>query len=105
MLKATLLLRSFVALFGLAVPIGSAAAADSPLPPPVIHAPAQSACGPCGCLQTGYVYHRALESTYGTAFDPRNDDQTEPHYYWGRGRAYPRYFVDGIPLGVRGPCW
>jgi hypothetical protein len=36
-----------------------------------------------------------LESTYGTAFDPRNDDQTEPHYYWGRVRAYPRYFVDG----------
>jgi hypothetical protein len=38
-----------------------------------------------------------MESTYGLNFDPRNDDQTVPHYYFGRVRAYPRYFVDGVP--------
>jgi hypothetical protein len=56
-------------------------------------------CGPCGCLQVTYVYHRNLLSTYGTGFDPRNYDTTQPHYYFSRSlHAYPRYFVDGVPL-------
>jgi hypothetical protein len=55
-------------------------------------------CGTCGCLQVAYVHHRELRSTYGLAFDPRNDDQTEPQYYFGRVRAYPRYFVDDVPV-------
>jgi hypothetical protein len=49
------------------------------------------------------VYHRTLESTYGLGFDPRNYNQTEPHYYFGRVRAFPRYFVDGVPVDP-GPC-
>lgn len=59
-------------------------------------------CGPCGCLRATYVYHRSLESTYGAGFDPRNYDTTEPHYYFGPLRAYPRYFVEGGP--GPGPC-
>jgi hypothetical protein len=59
-------------------------------------------CGPCGCLGVQYVYHRQLETTYGASFDPRNFDTTEPHYYFGPMRRYPRYFVDGVPVG--GPC-
>jgi hypothetical protein len=55
-------------------------------------------CGGCGCLHKSYVYHRELESTYGTSVDPRNYDQTEPHYYFGRMRAYPRYWVTAGPL-------
>jgi hypothetical protein len=55
--------------------------------------PLQANCGPCGCLEVSYVYHRQLESTYGVGFDPRSFDATEPYYYWGRVRAYPRYRV------------
>jgi hypothetical protein len=56
-------------------------------------------CGPCGCLQVTYVYHRQLLSTYGTGFDPRNYDTTQPHYYFSRSvHAYPRYSVDGVPV-------
>jgi hypothetical protein len=51
-------------------------------------------CGPCGCLYVGYVYHRELRSSYGLTFDPRNYDTTEPHYFFGPLRAYPRYFID-----------
>jgi hypothetical protein len=97
-------LVGFVALVGLVVPLSSALAAEAPLPPPVARAHRSASCGPCGCLHVGVQYHRVLESTYGTAFDPRNDDQTEPYYYWGRVRAYPRYFVDGVPLGTFGWC-
>ena len=50
--------------------------------------------GPCGCLHVSYVFHRELRSTYGLRFDPRNFDQTEPYYHFGRVRAYPRYWVD-----------
>jgi hypothetical protein len=50
-------------------------------------------CGPCGCLHVYFVHHRQLEATYGTGFDPRSYDQTEPHYYLGRMRAYPRFWV------------
>jgi hypothetical protein len=59
----------------------------------------QADCGPCGCLQVTYVYHPELRSTYGLGFDPRNYDQTRPHYYLGRVRPYPRYFVYGVPVG------
>jgi len=52
-------------------------------------------CGPCGCLHVSYDYHREVESTYGLNFDPRNYDQTEPHFYLGRVRAYPQYWIDG----------
>lgn len=75
-------------------------AADLNIPPRAASAGPQ--CGPCGCQRVTYVYHRSLESTYGLNFDPRNYDQTEPHYYFGRLRAYPRYFVDGGP--GPGPC-
>ena len=57
-------------------------------------APAQPrCCGRCGCLQVSHVRHRELRSTYGTAFDPRNFDTTEPHYYFGPVRTYPRYWA------------
>lgn len=65
----------------------SGAAADLP----VVHG---QRCGPCGCLHVSFVRHRELESTYGLNFDPRDFDQTEPFYYLGRVRAYPRYWVD-----------
>jgi hypothetical protein len=51
-------------------------------------------CGCCGCLHAFYDYHRELRSTYGTHMDPRNYDQAEPHYYFGRMRAYPHYYSD-----------
>jgi hypothetical protein len=54
----------------------------------------QAECGPCGCVHVTYDYHRQLESTYGLGFDPRNFDQTEPYYYFGPVRAYPRYWCD-----------
>ena len=76
---------------------GSAGAADLQSPPPTAARPAY--CGPCGCLQVTYVYHRQLLSTYGTGFDPRNYDTTEPHYYFSRSvHAYPRYSVEGVPV-------
>jgi len=59
-------------------------------------------CGPCGCLRVAYSYHPELRSTYGLSFDPRNYDTTQPHYYLGRMRAYPRYYIDGLP--VHGTC-
>lgn len=55
-------------------------------------------CNPCGCLRVRYLYHRELRSTYGSGFDPRNFDQTEPYYYFGRVRAYPQYWVDAGPV-------
>jgi len=71
----------------LAIP---AAAADLAVPA----AQAARWCPRCGCLRVTYVHHRVLGSTYGIAYDPRNYDQTEPHYYYGPVRAYPRYFVE-----------
>lgn len=82
--------------------IGPLAAAELTAPArPAYAAPAN--CGPCGCLTVRYVHHRQLGSTYGLSFDPRNYDQTVPHYYFGPVRRYPRYFVDGVP--VHGSCW
>ena len=54
-------------------------------------------CGPCGCLHVSYVYHREILTTYGTGIDPRNYDETQPHFYQGRMRAYPRYWVSADP--------
>jgi hypothetical protein len=66
------------------------------LPPAVAHVRYQHIAawyGPCGCLHVSYVFHRELRSTYGLSFDPRNFDQTQPYYYFGALRAYPRYWV------------
>ncbi|SRR6266851_1846503 len=52
-------------------------------------------CGPCGCLRVSYDHHRELRMTYGTGYDPRNFDTTEPYYYFGRVRAYPQFWVEG----------
>ena len=76
-----------------AVPV-SASAADLLYPR---HHNLAVGCGPCGCLHVSYVYHRELQSTYGLGFDPRDFDQTEPYYYLGRMRAYPRYWLDAGP--------
>jgi len=70
---------------------GSARAADLGVPGPSVQA---AECGPCGCVRVTYDYHRELESTYGLGFDPRNYDTTEPHYYLGPVRAWPRYWCD-----------
>ncbi len=70
-----------------------AAAAD--LGVPAVRA--ARACPRCGCLQVWYIRHPELRSTYGLAYDPRNYDGTEPHYYYGPVRAYPRYAVEGGP--------
>ena len=59
-------------------------------------------CGLCGCLVVAYTYHPELRSTYGLGFDPRNYDTTEPRYYFGRMRAYPQYYIDGLP--AHGTC-
>lgn len=47
----------------------------------------------CGCMSVTYVYHRELRYTYGAYFDPRSFDETEPHYYYGPVKAYPRYWT------------
>lgn len=59
----------------------------------------QADCGPCGCLEITQVYHPDIRSTYGLGYDPRNYDATQPHFYLGRVRAYPRYSVDGVAAG------
>ena len=66
-------------------------AAELQLPPPA-HVRQAAECGPCGCVHVTYDYHRELRSTYGVSFDPRNFDQTQPYYYFGRVRAYPRFW-------------
>jgi hypothetical protein len=82
-----------------AVPV-SAIAAEL-LPPAVAYARHHHAtpwCGTCGCLHVSYVSHRELRSTYGLSFDPRNFDQTQPYYFFGPVRAYPRYWCDAETL-------
>jgi hypothetical protein len=68
-------------------------AAELQLPPPA-HVRQVAECGPCGCVHVTYDYHRELRSTYGVSFDPRNFDQTQPYYYFGPVRAYPRFWCD-----------
>jgi hypothetical protein len=77
-------------------------AADLNIPPRVGATNVPPQCGPCGCPRVTYVYHRSLEATYGAGFDPRSYDETQPHYYFGPMRAYPRYFIEGGP--GPGPC-
>lgn len=71
----------------------SSAAVAADLPIPVKNARAARWCGPCGCLHVTYNYHRELLATYGLSYDPRSYDTTEPHYFHGAVRAYPRYWV------------
>lgn len=94
MLRAILVLGAVTAIFigSLGTPLG---AADLAVPRGVARAQLGPYCGPCGCLRVTYVRHRALESTYGLSYDPRNYDGTEPHYYLGPVRSYPRYTVEG----------
>jgi len=86
---------------GLAAVPNSATTAELLPPPPGVHVRHQHTvcwCGPCGCLRVSYVHHRELRSTYGTGFDPRNFDETQPYYYLGPVRAYPRYWVAADPV-------
>jgi len=46
----------------------------------------------CGCLSVTFEHHRELRYTYGAHVDPRSFDQTEPYYYYGPMKAYPRYW-------------
>jgi hypothetical protein len=69
-------------------------AAELQVPPTGAHVRQAAECGPCGCLHVTYDYHRELRSTYGLSFDPRNFDQTQPYYYFGPVRAYPRFWCD-----------
>lgn len=80
------------------VPVVSSSATAADLPIPNHRNAAAHWCGPCGCLHVTYEHHRELRSTYGIGFDPRNYDQTEPHYYFGPMRAYPRYWVAADPI-------
>jgi len=88
-----------------ALAVGMAATTGVPIVPgcaaellaPTAHAHHHGAalsCGPCGCLHVSYAYHRELRSTYGLSFDPRNFDQTQPYYFLGPARAYPRYWCE-----------
>jgi hypothetical protein len=92
MRKMALIVAGLGASFWLALP-GPVKAAD--LAPEPRAAGRIVQCGPCGCLRVTFDYHRELGSTYGSGFDPRNYDETEPHYYFGPVRAYPRYTTDG----------
>jgi hypothetical protein len=95
-----MLTAAAVAMAGLAMAGLTSAFAAELLPSTGVqlrHRHATPACDPCGCLHVSYIYHRELRSTYGIGFDPRNYDQTEPHFYFGRMRAYPRYWVLADP--------
>jgi hypothetical protein len=94
MSKALLGFAAAIVICTMGMPAGTKAAdRDLPVRGGVAHHPGAS-CGCCGCLGVTYDYHRELRSTYGAHFDPRNYDQTEPHYYFGSVRAYPRYWTD-----------
>jgi hypothetical protein len=56
------------------------------------HAPVYQYEDSCGCLSMTLEYHRELKYTYGAHFDPRSFDATEPYYYYGAMKAYPRYW-------------
>jgi hypothetical protein len=103
MSRPMLLAATILALAGM-LPSAPGHAADLSVPGGAAQAPAAAPadCGPCGCLQVSYDYHRELRSTYGTGFDPRNYDETQPHYYFGSNRAWPRYSVYGVGTGS---CW
>jgi hypothetical protein len=95
------LIAAFVvaAAAGLLAGSQSARAADLGVPGPRAQ---EAECGPCGCVHVSYDYHRELRSTYGLAFDPRNFDTTQPYYYFGPVRAYPRYWCDVVNVQYMG---
>jgi hypothetical protein len=95
---SALVARMVIAAGVLAVPVSAAAAELSPATTVHVGHHAAPRCGPCGCLHVSNVYRRELRSTYGLSFDPRSFDQTEPYYYFGPVRAYPRYWVDAEPV-------
>jgi len=90
MAKPLIAASILAAAVGLLAGLQNARATDMAVPGPA----AQEECGPCGCVHVSYDYHRELRSTYGVAFDPRNFDQTQPYYYFGPVRAWPRYWCD-----------
>jgi hypothetical protein len=90
-MKRVALLGLVVFLCGIGANISGAADQTIPSAGPIV---AAKQCGCCGCLRATYEFHSELRSTYGTQFDPRNYDQTTPHYYFGRMRAYPLYYSD-----------
>jgi hypothetical protein len=91
------LIAAFVLAATAGVLAGSARAADLGMPGPRVQA---AECGPCGCVDVTYDYHRELRSTYGLALDPRNFDQTQPYYYFGPVRAWPRFWCEnGVHVG------
>jgi hypothetical protein len=97
MWRSIVVLAALVGAIGLAT-LGPVGAAELGARTHVVHPDVRTVyCGPCGCLGAKYVYHRELRSTYGLNFDPRNYDTTQPHYYFGPMRAWPRYFVEGWP--------
>ena len=92
-MSKTALLVGMVATAGVLVAASSAGAAELLAQPMRHHA---FWCGPCGCLHVSHTYHRVLRSTLGINVDPRNFDQTEPYYYLGSVRSYPRYWCDAV---------
>jgi hypothetical protein len=84
------------------LPVLSVSTVAAELVPLARHHHRASWCGACECLYVSYVYHRELRTTYGTGFDPRNFDQTQPYYYFGPVRAYPRYWVNAEPVQCGG---
>jgi hypothetical protein len=96
MSKSILALVAVVALCNVGLPVEVINAAERDVPRRVAerHRPPEPYCGCCGCLYVTYDYHRELRSTYGTKIDPRNFDQTEPYYHFGRVRAYPQFWND-----------
>ncbi len=90
-----------IATMGVGVLVSLAPSVAADLPPVTGRLAQQLDCGPCGCLRVDFAYHRELRSTYGTGFDPRNYDETQPHYYFGAMRAYPQYSVGDCPVPGR----
>jgi hypothetical protein len=97
----TLIKSAVVVVAGAMSVTTSASSAELQLPEPASRSGHfASDCGPCGCLRVSYIYHRDMRTTYGTGFDPRNFDQTQPYFYPGRVRAYPRFWVVPCNDGV-----
>jgi hypothetical protein len=102
MSRAMVMLGAGITSLFVAFPWSTPKAADLNIPPRLAATHVPPLCGPCGCPRVTYVYHRPLEATYGAGFDPRNYNEAEFHYYFGRVHAYPRYFIEGGP--GPGPC-
>jgi hypothetical protein len=92
----TFSMTALVAIGTMSSMIAITSAAELELPRAAAHWPhyRRAACWDCCCLRVRYVRHRQVESTYGTGFDPRNYDQTQPRFYLGHSRTYARYWVE-----------